>query len=70
MMKEFSVTGLWHFPGKGRKKWAGTLGYHPQHGATLELVGRAKEIYDLWRSIKKGNAAGYQEIILGSFGQS
>jgi ApeA N-terminal domain 1 len=66
MMKEFKVSGLWRFPGKRRKKWAGTLSYHPQHGASLELVGRAKEIYNLSQSIRKSNAAGYQEIILGS----
>jgi hypothetical protein len=65
MMREFSVTGLWRFP-RGRKKWAGTLSYHPQRGATLELVGFAKEINDLSVSIMKGNAAGYQEIILGT----
>ncbi len=66
MMKEFSLTGLWRFPTKGRKKWAGTLSYHPQRGAALELVGFAKEINDLSVSIMKGNAAGYQEIILGT----
>ncbi|MGA3360170.1 MAG: HEPN domain-containing protein [Halobacteriota archaeon] len=65
MMKEFSLAGLWRFPGK-RKKWPGTLHYHPQRGASLELVGHAKEIYDLSASVMKRNAAGYQEIILGT----
>jgi hypothetical protein len=64
MMKEFSVTGLWRFPGR-RKEWAGALSYRPQYGASLELVGRAKDINDLVLSLRKGNEEGYQEIILG-----
>lgn len=39
LLREFTLKGLWWFPGNPGKKFWGTLNYSPYDGAVLELMG-------------------------------
>lgn len=43
-MKEFRRVGLWWLPGQEDKALGGTLSYHPDEGAKLELIGALKKV--------------------------